>query len=115
MLILNLILEKMTKKVNLICTSCAKHNGAEWRNELATANIMLGKCQVCGEVTPITHIHYWKNIHSEMVMVAPQASVAVDSIKEEKVAKVVAPKPAKGGKVGAPAEVLADAPNSMLE
>ena len=96
----------MTKKVNLICPSCAKHNGAEWRNELATANIMLGKCQVCGEVTPITHIHYWKNIHSEKEMVAPQAS---------NVAKVVAPKPAKGGKAVAPAEVLADAPNSMLE
>lgn len=105
----------MTKKVNLICPSCAKHNGAEWRNELATANIMLGKCQVCGEVTPITHIHYWKNIHSEKEMVAPQTGNAVEPIKEEKVAKVASPKPAKGGKAVAPAEVLADAPNSMLE
>lgn len=105
----------MTKKVNLICPSCAKHNGAEWRNELATANIMLGKCQVCGEVTPITHIHYWKNIHSEKEMVAPQVGNAVEPIKEEKVAKVASPKPAKGSKVVAPAEVLADAPNSMLE
>lgn len=105
----------MTKKVNLICPSCAKHNGAEWRNELATANIMLGKCQVCGEVTPITHIHYWKNIHSEKEMVAPQAGNAVEPIKEEKVAKVASPKPAKGSKVVVPAEILADAPNSMLE
>ena len=96
----------MTKKVNLICPSCAKHNGAEWRNDSASVGLLLGKCHVCEEIKPITHIYYWKNIHSEKEMVAPQASNA---------AKVAAPKPAKGGKVVAPAEVLVDAPNSMLD
>lgn len=105
----------MTKKVNLICPSCAKHNGAEWRNDSASVGLLLGKCHVCEEIKPVTHIYYWKNIHSEMVMVAPQVSNAVEPIKEEKVAKVASPKPAKGGKAVAPAEVLADAPNSMLE
>lgn len=105
----------MTKKVNLICPSCAKHNGAEWRNDSASVGLLLGKCHVCEEIKPVTHIYYWKNIHSEMVMVAPQTGNAVEPIKEEKVAKVASPKPAKGGKAVAPAEVLADAPNSMLE
>lgn len=105
----------MTKKVNLICPSCAKHNGAEWRNDSASVGLLLGKCQVCEEIKPVTHIYYWKNIHSEKEMVAPQVSNAVEPIKEEKVVKVGASKPAKGGKAVAPAEVLADAPNSMLE
>lgn len=50
------------KKVHLICQSCSEHNGATWRNDKTTADALLGKCQVCGEVKIITHIHYWKDI-----------------------------------------------------
>lgn len=105
----------MTKKVNLICPSCAKHNGGEWRNEHATASIMLGRCQVCEEITPITHIHYWKNIHGDMALTAPKASEEVESAKVEKPAKVSAPKTAKGGKVSAESPENAVIVNSILD
>ena len=60
-----------TERVNLICQSCAELNGGKWRNEKVHADVMLGKCQVCKKLTIITNIHYYKDIHSEMRLVAP--------------------------------------------
>lgn len=105
----------MTKKVNLICPSCAKHNGAEWRNDSASVGLLLGKCHVCEEIKPVTHIYYWKNIHSEMALTAPKASEEVESAKVEKPAKVSAPKTAKGGKVSAESPENAVIVNSILD
>lgn len=66
---------QMEKEVHLICQNCSEHNGAEWRNNSATADVLLGKCHVCGEVKAITHIHYWKNINSKFSFkVPPKAS-----------------------------------------
>ena len=61
----------MEKEVHLICQNCSEHNGAEWRNNSATADLLLGKCHVCGEVKAITHVHYWKNINSKFSFKVP--------------------------------------------
>lgn len=66
---------QMEKEVHLICQNCSEHNGAEWRNNSATADMLLGKCHVCGEIKAITHIHYWKNVNSKFKFeVPPKAS-----------------------------------------
>lgn len=61
----------MEKEVHLICQNCSEHNGAEWRNNSATADVLLGKCHVCGEIKAITHIHYWKNVNSKFKFEVP--------------------------------------------
>lgn len=72
----------MEKEVHLICQNCSEHNGAEWRNNSATADLLLGKCHVCGEVKAITHIHYWKNINSKFSFkVPPKAKPKANSEK----------------------------------
>ena len=62
---------RMEKEVHLICQNCSEHNGAEWRNNSATADVLLGKCHVCGEIKAITHIHYWKNVNSKFKFEVP--------------------------------------------
>jgi len=85
------------KKVHLICTSCAEHNGATWRNDSSVATVLLGKCHVCNEVKPITNIYYWAGIHSEMALQAPKKPVATASVSTAGIEDVV-PKVAKTAK-----------------
>ena len=81
---------QMEKEVHLICQNCSEHNGAEWRNNSATADVLLGKCHVCGEIKAITHIHYWKNVNSKFKFEVPP--------KQEPQEMGLTPKPSKPSK-----------------
>jgi len=87
----------MEKEVHLICQNCSEHNGAEWRNNSATADVLLGKCHVCGEIKAITHIHYWKNVNSKFKFEVPPKQEPQEVERTQKPSK-----PAAKGKASQP-------------
>lgn len=88
---------QMEKEVHLICQNCSEHNGAEWRNNSATADVLLGKCHVCGEIKAITHIHYWKNVNSKFKFEVPPKQEPQEVERTQKPSK-----PAAKGKASQP-------------
>ena len=85
----------MTNNVLQICPSCAANNQGEWKNPRNTAPLFLGVCGVCKEITPCTHVQFWKNIRSDQTFKTPE------EIKKVKPKAKPQPKPQEAPKAEA--------------
>lgn len=104
----------MSSEIQLACIECCTRNGGELIKG-TMAQTFIGVCQCCGEVKPLSNIHYWKNVGRlkkwekevappVMVPPAPEVNTERDPVTlQEKVKPSNAPRN-KGSKLSSGAD-----------